>query len=129
MKKNSKSILLEKAENDFIAVQNLLKQDSSPVEIIAFHIQQMAEKLLKVVSIYYGVDYKPTHDLYLLLEQLESHNMRFGDFYDLAEKLSPHAVLTRYEEGYEIDLDDVKKLLEQASLLRIFIFEILSISK
>lgn len=38
MKKNSKSILLEKAENDFIAVQNLLKQDSEQASLLRIFI-------------------------------------------------------------------------------------------
>ncbi len=44
---NSLEVLLEKSQHDLTAVNLLLKEPSAPEDIIAFHIQQMVEKLLK----------------------------------------------------------------------------------
>lgn len=49
--KNTLEILLEKAEEDHMAVAALLAAKDSPAGIIVFHVQQLAEKLLKAFLI------------------------------------------------------------------------------
>lgn len=111
---NSLEVLLEKSQHDLTAVNLLLKEASAPEDIIAFHLQQMVEKLLKVASIHYNIDFKLTHDLSMLIRDLEDTDSSFCDYYNLAEDLSPHAVLTRYEEGYSIDRESLENLLKSA---------------
>lgn len=116
--KNNHKILLEKATNDLKAIENLLKLPDSPCEIIAFHIQQMVEKLLKAFLISKNINYKPTHDLFLLLETAENIDSSFKEYYNLAEDLSPYAVLVRYEEGFYINLEEVQILFSKALELK-----------
>ena len=114
-------ILLIKAEKDLKAATNLLLLSDSPEEAIVFHLQQMVEKLLKAALIFYKLDYSFTHDLIFLIETLEPKDKTFSQYYDLAEKLGPFAVLARYEEGIEIDIPTINTLLPTTLLLREYI--------
>ncbi len=116
--KTSLEILIEKANHDQKAVENLLKQDDSPTDVMSFHIQQMIEKLLKAFLVFHNKDYKPTHDLYFLLEQIEKIEESFANYFEFTEKLSPYAVLTRYEEGFDLTITEIQDLLETALILK-----------
>jgi len=60
-------ILYNKAKTDLLAAQILLDQFKKSetdldLEIIFFHLQQCAEKLLKALLSKNGIDYPKTHD-------------------------------------------------------------------
>lgn len=55
--------LLAAAQRDRTAFRILLRDAESPVEIVLFHAQQAAEKLIKAVFSLNGVTYRRTHDL------------------------------------------------------------------
>ncbi len=116
--KNTLKILLEKAEEDRRAVETLLAAKDSPAGVIGFHVQQLAEKLLKAFLIFRKTEYKPTHDLVFLLEKAEAMDVSFLEFSDLADDLAPFAVLIRYEEGYEVTLEEARSLFERALRLQ-----------
>ena len=116
--KNTFEILLEKAEEDHRTVDTLLAAKDSPEGIIVFHVQQMAEKLLKAFLIFRKTEYKPTHDLVFLLEKAEAVDASFSEFSGLADDLAPFAVLIRYEEGYDVTLEEVRSLFERTLKLR-----------
>jgi len=116
--KNTLEILLERAEEDYRAADTLLAAKDSPEGIIVFHVQQMAEKLLKAFLIFRKIEYKPTHDLVFLLEKAETVDASFSEFSDLADDLAPFAVLIRYEEGYNVTLEEARSLFERALRLR-----------
>lgn len=123
--KNEYDSLLEKAEHDFQAVKKLLIFDDSPTDVIAFHIQQMAEKLLKCLLIKNNSDYKFTHDLFYLLEKVVLIQPELKRYEELMEMLAPHAVFSRYEEGYEISYAEIDEILPQAEALRKSILDLL----
>lgn len=95
--KNTLEILLEKAEDDRRAVETLLAVKGSPAGIIGFHIQQLAEKLLKAFLIFRKTEYKPTHDLVFLLEKAGAVDASFSEFSALADAwpLSPFLSVMR----------------------------------
>ena len=57
---------LDFAHMDLSSAEFLLGMHPLPVEIICYHCEQAAEKFLKAVLIYYGVEAPKTHDLVLL---------------------------------------------------------------
>ncbi|MFH1619095.1 MAG: HEPN domain-containing protein [bacterium] len=86
--KNTLEILLKKAEEDKKTVDTLLAAKDSPEGVIVFHVQQMAEKLLKAFLIFRKTEYKPTHDLVFLLEKAEALEASFSEFSGLADDLA-----------------------------------------
>lgn len=70
---------VEKAEHDLRnAVHTLtLEGEDCPLDTVCFHTQQCAEKYLKVLLIFHGVEFPKTHDLealiYLLPKEMDLH--------------------------------------------------------
>jgi len=60
---------LDRADADLVAVRALEKLDTVPDEIVGFHGQQAAEKLLKAVLAARGIDFPRTHSIRFLLDQ------------------------------------------------------------
>ena len=63
--------LLSKARGDALALARLADDPDIPDDILGFHAQQAAEKLLKAVLSAYGVGYNRTHNLSYLKGLLE----------------------------------------------------------
>jgi len=68
-------------------------------EDLCFQAQQAAEKGLKALLIYYGIDPEKTHSLYMLLQRLEEYT-ELNDEIKEVLKLSSYAVQTRYPGDY-----------------------------
>jgi HEPN domain-containing protein len=92
-------ILASKAEEDAVAVDELLGNDHISDRIIGFHAQQAVEKFLKAVIASRGETYAPRHDIDYLVDLLEGTP---GDGIpterDLLSALTVYAVPLRYEE-------------------------------
>ena len=65
-----------------------------------------------------GIEYRPTHDLVYLMEMVEKADASFSDHKQIADDLAPYAVLVRYEEGFDVSLENAKALFEKALKLR-----------
>ena len=88
---------LRKAENDMkIALREMQADDSAP-DAVCFHFQQAAEKLLKAYLIWRETEYKPTHNIEVLLAACEKHDPAFKDLRRV-ESLTPYAVEVRYAD-------------------------------
>jgi len=75
-------------------------------EDLCFQAQQAAEKGLKALLIYYGVEPEKTHNLYILLQELEKYT-EIDDEIKEVLKLYNFAVLTRYPGEYvEIEKEE-----------------------
>ena len=77
-------------------------------EDLCFQAQQSAEKGLKGLLIYYGIEPEKTHSLYALLRELEKHT----EVNELKEviKLNNFAVQTRYPGDYvEIEKEEYEQ--------------------
>jgi len=76
-----------------------------------FQIQQAAEKVLKGLLIYFGVEPEYTHNIGLILNELEKH-VEITDDVKKAIKLTNYAVQTRYPGIYnEVTEDEYKEAL------------------
>ncbi len=117
-------VLLRAAERD---VKTLLLIGDAPDldEVVGFHAQQAAEKLLKAWLAVIGEVYPVTHNLRRLLDALTARGEDTGGFQDLVE-YTPFAVRYRYgSTGHELDrrivtrrvealLEHVRRLLAEA---------------
>lgn len=89
--------LLAKAVQDEIAVDRLMGDASIADEVIGFHLQQSAEKLLKAVLAEHGVDVRKTHNLVYLTDRLHDCDLSLpADLHPL-HQLNPFAVEYRYD--------------------------------
>jgi HEPN domain-containing protein len=98
--------------------------DTFADEIFGFHAQQAVEKALKAWLALLGEEYPRTHDIDLLLSQLQARSEQVEAFSDLLE-FNPYAVQLRYEAfdelGEPLDrkyvVERVTALLEQVKRL------------
>jgi len=78
-------------------------------EDLCYQAQQAAEKGLKALLIYYGVEPQKTHNLFILLQELENFTEINDEIKDVL-KLYNFAVQTRYPGDYDtIEKDEYKE--------------------
>jgi len=83
-----------------------------PLEIICYHCQQAAEKLLKGFLISNNIDAPKTHDLQLLRIMCVDINDQFNDLENVCKELNPYGVQPRYPNEIEVLENDAEKALE-----------------
>ena len=103
-------ILFNKAKADFIAAKVLYGEfkggnSELDLDIICFHLQQCAEKLLKALLAKNHVNSPKTHDLELLLNLVSIHDIKLLTDEDLLLELNDFAVEGRYAVIHD-DLDN-----------------------
>ena len=59
---------IEKAKHDLLAIRNNLAADQVPWDVVCFHAQQAAEKLLKAFLVHHARVPSKTHSLVFLLK-------------------------------------------------------------
>lgn len=90
-------LLLDKASQDEYVLERLVDLPDSPDEVLGFHLQQAAEKLLKAALSRLGVSYRRTHNLTELMVLLEdAGNPLPADLRPL-QGLTPFATDWRYD--------------------------------
>ena len=96
--------LLERADADLAAVRALETVDTVPDEIVGFHGEQVAEKLLKAVLAGHGIEFPRTHSLLGPPDELHT-----------VTELYPFGVQLRYESPLDdepLDRSALRGLLE-----------------
>ena len=91
-----------------------------PLEIVCFHCQQAAEKILKAYAILMGEPLKKVHDLVILIAQCKKYNPKFSDLDRIAVMLNDYAVIYKYptnedaviKQDMDAALENAKTLLE-----------------
>jgi HEPN domain-containing protein len=86
---------------------------------LCFQLQQAAEKALKGLLIYYGVEPEFTHNIEILLKELKPFT-EIPESIKEATKLTKYAVITRYpgeydaltKEGYEEAVEIARECLD-----------------
>ena len=97
MKQREQAILLlEKARQDEALVDEVLTSDRISNEIIGFHCQQAAEKLLKALLAEIGVHFHRTHNLRQLMNLLADEGRPVPDDLEDMDVLTPFAAVHRY---------------------------------
>jgi HEPN domain-containing protein len=90
-----------------------------PWDIVCFHAQQIAEKLLKGYLVSRGIVPKKTHDLTLLLSECGRAGAGFGDLIDDCELLLRFGASSRYPGlGFEPGEEDGRAAVAAARRVR-----------
>ena len=89
-------LLLAKAAQDEYAMDVLLADPLVPDEVIGFHAQQAAEKLLKAAIAAMGAEYPRSHRLAELIDLARACGANVPDALDEVRMLTPFAVELRY---------------------------------
>jgi HEPN domain-containing protein len=120
-------LLLAKARDDETLLEEIISNEKVRDEIIGFHAQQAAEKLLKALLMAKNIPYRRTHDLRELIDLIRDNDIEFPESLMEIRTLSPFAVEFRYdyipmEEEEEFDR---QKALEMVQKLRKWVENIL----
>ncbi|MEX0815619.1 MAG: HEPN domain-containing protein [Dongiaceae bacterium] len=108
----------EKAENDLKNAAHTLKMGSDcPTDTVCFHAQQCAEKYVKALLVWRGVDFPKTHDLGALAGLL---NRRDRPTLDIGEqrKLTRYAMVARYPGWGPISIAEARRAVALARRVR-----------
>jgi HEPN domain-containing protein len=89
---------VRKAENDALAVQSILAGEEVPWDVVCFHAQQVAEKLMKALLVLDGVQPARTHDLVALLSECATHRPELESLVEDCRLLTVFAVQARYPD-------------------------------
>jgi HEPN domain-containing protein len=121
------SLLLEKAKDDEILLEEIISNERVRNEIIGFHAQQASEKLLKALLMAKNIPYRRTHDLTELIDLLGDNGIRVPESLMEIRTLSPFAVDFRYDYIPEEEEEpfDRKRALEMVRMLRNWIEKML----
>ena len=128
MKEDDPLAWVEKAEEDWVTANTLLKRKKPFTSIICFHLQQSAEKYLKAILVLKGSPFPKTHDLNALSKMCEENGVPIGMDEDNLDILSGYAVATRYP-GAEPPLDDTRDALRTTRVIRRFARSFLGLKK
>ena len=106
---------IQRAEHDFSSACYLAeKMRPVPTEIVCFHCQQTAEKLLKAFLVFNDQEPPKTHDLTERIKLCCEFDMQFSALIHKCEFLVPFAVRARYPGGADPEDNDMKKALAYA---------------
>ena len=91
---------LAKAANDYLAIQNNINAADVPWDVVCFHAQQCAEKILKAYLVLDGRSPQRTHDLNAVLMQCADITPGLADMEDDCLNLTTLAIGPRYSDPF-----------------------------
>ena len=90
-------VLLRKARQDELALEKLLDDCDIEDDLLGFHAQQAAEKMLKALLATRGVDYPKTHNLRVLIELLAEDDITLPAELAEIDRLTQFGTTFRYD--------------------------------
>lgn len=108
-------MLLRRAQGDLQACRALADDMEIDDSIIGFHAQQAVEKALKVAVVLAEVELSRTHDLELLVEQVQASGTTIPEELASIDWLTPWAAELRYDEPAPLDRTAAIAVAESAS--------------
>ena len=108
-------ILYKKARTDLKVAKNILEDfengdDELDLEVIMFHLQQSAEKLIKALLSYNRLHFTKTHSIAYLLDAINENGIEIIENVEELIPLTEFAVEGRYAILHD-DLDNVDKYI------------------
>jgi HEPN domain-containing protein len=91
-------MLVRKAQDDLALLAEVRHAPKVSDEIIGFHCQQAAEKLLKALLSESGVDFPRTHNLRFLMDLLTDAGSAVPEDVADLDMLTPFGTLLRYDD-------------------------------
>jgi len=111
----------EYAKNDLDAAIILSEQQKPKVEIICYHCQQCAEKMLKGYIALRNGRLLKTHDLVVLCETCSEYDISFQNILETCSNLTIFSSEVRYPNTLEIELHHAKNAINDAVLIKDFV--------
>lgn len=113
MKEDDPLAWVEKAEEDWITADTMMKRHKVFTGVVCYHFQQCAEKYIKAIIIHKGSTFPKTHDLNALSSISEANGVLIGMTESDLETLSGYAITARYPSA-----DPSKKICEKHCILQ-----------
>ena len=110
---------VEKAEEDWITANTMMKRRQVFTAVVCFHFQQCAEKYIKSLLIHRGASFPKSHDLNALNDICKANGILLGITTSDLESLSGHAVVARYP-GAPPSKEDLQEAVRIAKTIRSF---------
>ncbi len=105
-----------KARRDLLSAKRLARGSDPYLDTAIYHCQQTVEKAVKGWLVYNDQTFEKSHDLRLLVAQASEVEPKFGDWFDIADQVSPYATAYRYPgEALEPDVDEFNQAFQAAS--------------
>ncbi|MDZ4799456.1 MAG: HEPN domain-containing protein [Bryobacteraceae bacterium] len=99
MKRREQALLfLRKAAQDESLLDAVLESDSVSDEVIGFHCQQAAEKMLKALLSDLGAVFHKTHELGALMDSLARSGAPMPGEFENLDALTPFGAVYRYDD-------------------------------
>ena len=118
------------AEMDLSSSHHLYENHRpKPLEIICFHTQQAAEKMLKCFLVVHKIEIPRIHDLNVLLNMCFEINEKFDEIFNPITSLNRYSVLPRYPNELQIEDHDALLALENADTVMDFVKNNLSVQE
>jgi HEPN domain-containing protein len=112
----------KKAENDLIAVKNLISLSDAPFDICCFHAQQAAEKYLKAYLVARNIDFPKTHDLVKLLIICKQKDANFSALEIQCDNLTDYGITHRYPDDMdELTYEDAQLAYQNSLTIKEFV--------
>jgi len=119
---------VQKAEDDFIVAQKMLRARKQPVyDAVCFHAQQCAEKYLKAYLQEHNRDIPKIHKLLDLLKLCKEEDSSLEILLSDLKELERFAINVRYP-GTSADKDEAKISLKAAQTVREFLRQRLGVT-
>lgn len=120
MKEENKKIIVgrwvKKAEEDKLNIQSILKHRDGTPSVVCFLSQQMAEKYLKGLLIFFDLELEKIHDLIKLSSLLKNNTPQIMEIGNEATLLNEYYIKTRYVGDYpEFSWKDAEEAYEEAA--------------
>jgi len=101
--KEQAAALIQAGKRDLLTLQLLNETGRAPHETVGFHAQQACEKFIKAVLVLHGIAFERTHDLIVLHQLLEDHQIEISADKEKLRALNNYARQFRYE-GCSIEM-------------------------
>ncbi|MBU0764531.1 MAG: HEPN domain-containing protein [Bacteroidetes bacterium] len=115
------------AENDFRSAVFLKGMIPAPLEIICYHCQQCAEKLLKGFLAFNEEEIIKTHDLLLLNKICIKFDKKFSTIENHCLRLTDYSINIRYPASFQITEDDMELAIKDAEKIKDFITNVIDL--
>lgn len=114
------------ADLDLNSAIFLLGMKPKPLEIIAYHCQQSAEKYLKGFIALHGGAIRKTHDLVVLNHDCGQFDSSFENVMEQCINLTDYGVQVRYPFHIDVEDRDIKMAIEDAQTIKSLVRELTS---
>ena len=113
---NNLSEWLRLVEMDMATARHMFETyHPKPLEIVCFHAQQAAEKMLKCYLISKKIEAPKTHDMRFLCELCVDIEKSFTKIYEAAVLLTRYSVIPRYPAELGLVEQDAEKAIKHAN--------------